>query len=77
MFENQKSAFPLFWIGFSVGPKFLLEMDGPRYRSINNPKPTEDNASELKASSDASSNNRVYPVISNESVDANEENHEL
>ena len=77
MFENQKSAFPLFWIGFSVGPKFLLEMDGPRYRSINNPKPTEDNALELKPSSDASSDNRVYPIISNESFEANEETLEL
>ena len=31
-----KSAFPLSFIGFSTGPKFLLKMDGPRYRSINN-----------------------------------------
>ena len=34
-----------------MGPKFLLEMDGPRYRSIHNTKLTEsdDHDSELKS----------------------------
>ena len=37
-----------------MGPKFLLEMDGPRYRSINNSKLTESDDSELKSASEES-----------------------
>ena len=45
-FEHHKSAFPLSCIGFSVGPKFLAEMDEPRYRAIKNSKLTDSDDSE-------------------------------
>ena len=37
-----------------MGPKFLSKMDEPRYLSINNPKLTESDDSELKSPSEES-----------------------